>query len=95
MLVEKTPLVITNIDRLEIVAVLRRKTRLRRSRRAFLGAVVLDHEVLDAVHGGVEGQVAAAGAGGAAGAQGVGAQRGAEGGSALGAPQLQRGRHVG
>jgi len=47
-------------------------------RGAILGAVVLHHEIVYAMHGGVVGQVAAARAGGAAGAVRVGAQRRAE-----------------
>lgn len=45
-----------------------------RGRGALAGAVVLDHQVLDAVHRRVEGQVPAAGAGGAPRAERVGAQ---------------------
>lgn len=45
-----------------------------RSRGALAGAVVLDHQVLDAVHRRVEGQVPAAGAGRAPGAESVGAE---------------------
>lgn len=44
-------------------------------RGAILGAVVLHHEIVYAMHGGVVGQVTPAGAGGAAGAVRVGTQR--------------------
>lgn len=47
-------------------------------RGAILGAVVLHHEIVYAMHGRVVGQVPPAGAGGAAGAVRVGAQRRAE-----------------
>lgn len=47
-------------------------------RGAILGAVVLHHEVVDAVHGRVVGQVSPAGAGRAAGAVRVGPERRAE-----------------
>lgn len=47
-------------------------------RGAILGAVVLHHEIVYAMHGGVVGQVAPAGARGAAGAVRVGPQRRAE-----------------
>lgn len=50
---------------------------------AILGAVVLHHEIVYAMHGRVVGQVAPAGAGGAAGAVRVGAQRRAELGGLL------------
>lgn len=46
-----------------------------RSRRALARAVMLNHEILDAVHRGVEGKIPAAGAGGAPSAERVGAQR--------------------
>lgn len=52
-------------------------------RGAILGAVVLHHEIVYAMHGRVVGQVAPAGAGGAAGAVRVGAQRRAEFGRLL------------
>lgn len=45
-----------------------------RGRGALAGAVVLDHEVLDAVHRRVEGEVPAAGAGRAPSAERIGAQ---------------------
>lgn len=52
-------------------------------RGAILGAVVLHHEIVYAMHGRVVGQVAPAGAGGAAGAVRVGTQRRAEFGRLL------------
>lgn len=45
-----------------------------RGRGALAGTVVLDHQVLDAVHSGVEGEVPAAGAGRAPSAECIGAQ---------------------
>lgn len=54
---------------------------------------MLDHQVLDAVHGRVEGQVAAAGARRAPRAVRVGAQRCAVGGGAGGTAQVERGCH--
>ena len=72
------------------------QVRLRRG--AILGAVVLAHEVLDAMDGRVVGQVAPAGAGRAPRAQGVCAQRGTELGGVVrgwcvaarcGAPELR------
>lgn len=50
---------------------------------AILGAVVLHHEIVYAMHGGMVGQVTSAGAGGAAGAVGVGTQRRAKFGCLL------------
>lgn len=69
---------------------------------ALARAVVLDHQVLDAVHGRVEGQVPAAGARGAPCAERVGAERPAEaararpahGSRRAPASQAQGGRHV-
>lgn len=74
----------------------------RRRRGALARAVMLDHEIFDAVHGRVEGQVPAAGARRAPRAQRVGAQRPAEGARAwprraarrARASETQRGRHV-
>lgn len=80
-----------------------------RRRGALAGAVVLDHQVLDAVHGRMEGEVPAAGAGRAPRAERVGAERPAEAAGAhpsapapaaserswrTPTPEAQGGRHV-
>lgn len=73
ILVEEILLVVADIQRLETLVVGGWQARPRWRGGSFLGAVVLDHEVLDAMDSGVVGQVTPAGASRLASAVGVGA----------------------
>lgn len=94
VLVEKALLIVADIERLEALMVGGRGPGSGRRCGTLLGAVVLDHEVLDAVDGGVVGQVAPARASRLAGAVGVGAEGIAVRRVPVGAAQVEGGSHV-